>query len=95
VTPRAEIDALVAAAPRESVVLLDEAYIHLCDEPRGGDLVRADRSVVVLRTFSKIYGMAASAPASRSPRKTCWHGMTPWNAGAMPAPRWRLHALRC
>ena len=40
VTPRAEIEALVAGAPRDAVVLLDEAYIHLCDEPRGVDLVR-------------------------------------------------------
>jgi histidinol-phosphate aminotransferase len=86
VTPRAEIDALVAAAPRESVVLLDEAYVHLCDEPRGGDLVRADRSVVVLRTFSKIYGMAGLRAGFAIGRKDLLARMTPWNAGAMPAP---------
>ena len=39
-------------------MLLDEAYIHFSDEPPGVDLVRAGKDVVVLRTFSKIYGMA-------------------------------------
>ena len=58
VTPRADIEALIAAKPSDSVVLLDEAYIHFCDEPPGVDLVRAGKDVVVLRTFSKIYGMA-------------------------------------
>jgi histidinol-phosphate aminotransferase len=39
-------------------VLIDEAYIHLCDEPRSLDFVKQGRNVIVLRTFSKLYGMA-------------------------------------
>ena len=58
VTPRVEIEVLIAGKPEQSFVLLDEAYIHFCDEPPGVDLVRAERDVVLLRTFSKIYGMA-------------------------------------
>jgi histidinol-phosphate aminotransferase len=58
VTPRAEIEALIASKPGGSVVLLDEAYVHFCDEPPGADLVRTEKDVVVLRTFSKIFGMA-------------------------------------
>jgi histidinol-phosphate aminotransferase len=85
VTPRAEIDALVAAAPRDAVVLLDEAYIHLCDEARGVDLVRADKNVVLLRTFSKIFGMAGLRAGFAIARKDLLARMTPWNAGAMPA----------
>src|SRR5262249_11825797 len=85
VTPRAEIDALVAAAPPDSVVLLDEAYIHLCDEPRGVDLVRGDRKVVVLRTFSKIFGMAGLRAGFAIARKDLLARMTPWSTGAMPA----------
>ena len=57
-TPRADIDYLVANKPAGSVVLIDEAYIHFCDAPRTTDLVKAGKDVVVLRTFSKIYGMA-------------------------------------
>lgn len=85
VTPRAAIDALVAAAPRDSVVLLDEAYIHLCDEPRGVDLVRTGKNVVLLRTFSKIFGMAGLRAGFAMARKDLLARMTPWNTGAMPA----------
>jgi len=44
--------------PKGSVLLVDEAYIHFSDAPDVLDLVAADKDVVVLRTFSKIYGMA-------------------------------------
>jgi histidinol-phosphate aminotransferase len=40
------------------VVVVDEAYIHFCDVPSAIDLVKADKDIIVLRTFSKIYGMA-------------------------------------
>ncbi|KAF1710536.1 aminotransferase [Pseudoxanthomonas kalamensis DSM 18571] len=58
ITPRAQIDWLLAHKPAGSVLLIDEAYIHYCDEPDTLDLVRNDADVIVLRTFSKIYGMA-------------------------------------
>ena len=84
VTPRAEIEALIAAKPAGSVVLLDEAYIHFCDEPPGVDLVRAGRDVIVLRTFSKIYGMAGLRAGFALGRKDLLAKMTAWSAGAMP-----------
>jgi len=57
-TPHSDIEQLLAAKPKGSVVLVDEAYIHFSDGVSVLDLVKADRDVVVLRTFSKIYGMA-------------------------------------
>ncbi len=57
-TPRADIEQAVANAPRDAVVLIDEAYIHLCDAPRSLDFVKEGKNVIVLRTFSKLYGMA-------------------------------------
>jgi histidinol-phosphate aminotransferase len=57
-TPRADIENLVASAPKDTVVLIDEAYIHLCDAPRSLDFVKEGKNVIVLRTFSKLYGMA-------------------------------------
>lgn len=57
-TPRADIDYLVANKPKDSIVLIDEAYIHLTEAPSTLDLVKAAKDVVVLRTFSKVYGMA-------------------------------------
>jgi len=44
--------------PKGSILLVDEAYIHLSDAESVIDLVAADKDLIVLRTFSKIYGMA-------------------------------------
>src|SRR5262249_26115916 len=57
-TPHSDIEYLVEHKPKGSVVLVDEAYIHFSDATTALDLVKADKEVVVLRTFSKIYGMA-------------------------------------
>ncbi|WP_049623144.1 pyridoxal phosphate-dependent aminotransferase [Frateuria defendens] len=58
VTTRADIEWLLANKPKGAVVLVDEAYIHFSDAPSVLDLVAAGKDLVVLRTFSKLYGMA-------------------------------------
>lgn len=57
-TSHADIEYLVANKPKDSVVLVDEAYIHFTERQSAFDLVKADKDVIVLRTFSKVYGMA-------------------------------------
>lgn len=57
-TPHGEIEKAVAGAPKGTVILIDEAYIHLCDAPRSLSFVQEGKDVIVLRTFSKLYGMA-------------------------------------
>ena len=57
-TPRADIDWLVANKPKGAIVMIDEAYTHIAGDMFTSDLVRADKDVIILRTFSKIYGMA-------------------------------------
>jgi histidinol-phosphate aminotransferase len=57
-TPREDIEYALANKPKGSILLIDEAYIHFSDAPHSIDLVKADKDVVVLRTFSKLYGMA-------------------------------------
>ena len=57
-TSHDDIEYLVEHKPAGSVVLIDEAYIHFSDAPTCIDLVKAGKDVVVLRTFSKLYGMA-------------------------------------
>jgi len=57
-TPRSDIEYAVANAPKGTIILIDEAYIHLCDAPRSLDFVKEGKDVIVLRTFSKLYGMA-------------------------------------
>jgi histidinol-phosphate aminotransferase len=57
-TPHSDIEYLVANKPKDSVVVVDEAYIHFTDAPSTLDLVKAGKDVIVLRTFSKAFGLA-------------------------------------
>ncbi len=58
ITPKEDIVWLVKNKPAGSVVIVDEAYHHFSNQESVIDLVAADQDVIVLRTFSKIYGMA-------------------------------------
>ena len=59
--PLEEIAAFVAEVPRHVVVVLDEAYIefNLLQDPDDSiELLDRFRNLVVLRTFSKVHGLA-------------------------------------
>jgi histidinol-phosphate aminotransferase len=67
--PAKEMDQFLDRLPEHVVVALDEAYFEYADylaRERGVDYshaldyVRQERSVLVLRTFSKVYGLAAA-----------------------------------
>lgn len=58
ITPREDILWLLANKPAGSVVIVDEAYHHFSNEDSVIDQVAAGKDIIVLRTFSKIYGMA-------------------------------------
>lgn len=61
VVHRDELVAFLDAVPRDVLVVLDEAYREFVREPRTPDcaeLYRDRPNVVVLRTFSKAYGLA-------------------------------------
>jgi histidinol-phosphate aminotransferase len=58
--PVAQIDEFLAGLPRHVAVILDEAYVEFSlmqDPDESLDLVRRHPNVVVLRTFSKVYGL--------------------------------------
>jgi histidinol-phosphate/aromatic aminotransferase/cobyric acid decarboxylase-like protein len=60
-TPKSDIDWMVANLPPNTTALIDEAYLHFAAGPDVESAlrhVREGKSVVVTRTFSKIYGMA-------------------------------------
>ena len=60
-TPTAEIEWLVNNKPADSIVVIDEAYIHFSrDYPNNttSHLAAAGKDVLINRTFSKIFGMA-------------------------------------
>jgi histidinol-phosphate aminotransferase len=57
-TPREDILWLLQNKPAGSVVIVDEAYFHFSNDESVIDQVAADKDIIVMRTFSKIYGMA-------------------------------------
>jgi histidinol-phosphate/aromatic aminotransferase/cobyric acid decarboxylase-like protein len=58
-TSRKDFEYILANKKKDAVLIIDEAYVHFSGpENYSTELVRQDKDVVVLRTFSKIYGMA-------------------------------------
>ena len=84
VTPKADIEWLVANKPAGSVVMIDEAYTHISNEPFNTDLVAKDKDVVILRTFSKIYGMAGLRAGAAIARPDLLAKVKQWSATMMP-----------
>ena len=61
VVTAAEFEAFMAAVPSDLLVILDEAYAEFIDDESavdGAALVRRYPNLVILRTFSKAYGLA-------------------------------------
>ncbi len=60
-TSREDMDWLVANLPKNTVLLVDEAYLHYGTSPDAVSAmpyVQQGKDVIVMRTFSKIYAMA-------------------------------------
>jgi histidinol-phosphate aminotransferase len=60
-TPADAIDAWISEAPATTTFLVDEAYHEYADHPDYGSTLKwidTRPNVIVVRTFSKIYGMA-------------------------------------
>ncbi len=61
IVTRGDLDRFFAAIPAETLVVMDEAYFEYVespDYPDGLEFLKSGRNVMVLRTFSKIYGLA-------------------------------------
>src|SRR5437773_11190027 len=61
ITPKSDLREFITKTPRETTILVDEAYFHYADTPDYETvipLVKDHPNLVVARTFSKIYGMA-------------------------------------
>jgi histidinol-phosphate aminotransferase len=83
-TPRADIDWLLENKPKGSVLMIDEAYTHIAGAPFCSDLVAKDKDVIILRTFSKIYGMAGLRAGAALGRPDLLEKIRPYSAGALP-----------
>ncbi len=84
VTPREEILWALENKPKGAILLVDEAYIHLSDEQHVLDQVAAGKDIIVLRTFSKIYGMAGIRCGVAIARPDLLEKLTPYYQNAMP-----------
>jgi histidinol-phosphate aminotransferase len=61
ITPKDEIREFITKTPRQTAILVDEAYFHYADTLDYESvipLVKENPNLIVARTFSKIYGMA-------------------------------------
>jgi histidinol-phosphate aminotransferase len=83
-TPRADIEWLLENKPAGSILLLDEAYIHIAGAPMCSDLVAKDKDIVILRTFSKIYGMAGLRAGAAIGRPDLLKKIAGFSSGALP-----------
>lgn len=83
-TSKSDIEWIVKNKPAGAVILLDEAYTHIAGIPFNSDLVAADKDIVILRTFSKIYGMAGLRAGAALGRPDLLKKVMPYSAGAMP-----------
>lgn len=61
ITTRDDVGWLVANLPKDTYLLVDEAYLHYATSPEASTAipyVKEGKNVIVARTFSKIYAMA-------------------------------------
>jgi histidinol-phosphate aminotransferase len=77
-----DIEYLLANKKKDAVVVVDEAYIHFSDDAQSAtSLVAADKDVIVLRTFSKVYGMAGLRAGMAIGRPDLLAKMRPFSSG--------------
>ena len=96
-TPVADIEWLVNNKPAGSIVLIDEAYIHGSAEYPNNTcthLVAQGKDVVVLRTFSKVFGMAGARLGFLLARPDIQKKLDLYNNGG-PNPIMSLPAMVC
>jgi histidinol-phosphate aminotransferase len=83
-TSKKDITWALENKPKGSILLVDEAYIHLSDGENVLDLVAADKDLIVLRTFSKVYGMAGIRCGFAIGRPDLLAKLQPFGQNAMP-----------
>ncbi|MCU1262168.1 MAG: aminotransferase [Bryobacterales bacterium] len=83
-TKRSDIEWALANKPKGSILLLDEAYLHFSDATPTTDLVAQDKEIIVLRTFSKLFGMAGLRAGAAIGRPDLLAKMKSYSAGALP-----------
>lgn len=83
-TPRQDIEWLLENKPAGSILLIDEAYIHFAGVASCTGLAAQGKDVIVLRTFSKLYGMAGLRAGAAIARPDLLGKIRPYGAGYLP-----------
>jgi len=104
----AELESFIARVPEGVLVVLDEAYVHFApslDRRKSEEIYRRRKNVLILRTFSKVYGLAGLRIGFAFGRPELLAAMnklrTPFNtsgvaqAAALAAMNDREHVARC
>jgi histidinol-phosphate aminotransferase len=81
VTNKQDLAWIVANLPANTILLVDEAYLHFCTSPdveSAMKYVREGKNVIVSRTFSKIYGMAGLRAGYVAARPDIIEKLTPY-----------------
>jgi histidinol-phosphate aminotransferase len=104
----AELEEFIASVPDGILVVLDEAYVHYApslDRRMSEEIYRRRKNVLILRTFSKVYGLAGLRIGFAFGRPELLAAMnrlkTPFNtsgvaqAAALAAMNDREHVRRC
>ena len=84
ITPRDQILWALDNKPAGSLLMVDEAYIHLSDEQSLMDQVAAGKDLLILRTFSKVYGMAGIRCGMAIARPDILQKLQPYLQNSMP-----------
>jgi histidinol-phosphate aminotransferase len=87
ITPTREIDWLAVNLPPHAVLLVDEAYIHFAQPSEVESAmkhVHENKSVMVARTFSKIYGMAGARAGFGCARADLIEALNPFMDKVIP-----------
>jgi histidinol-phosphate aminotransferase len=84
-TSHQDIEWTLGNMPKGCLLLVDEAYIHFSDSAKSAfDLVSAEKDVMVLRTFSKVYGMAGIRAGYAAARPDLLAKLQPWGQNNVP-----------
>ena len=84
-TSREDMEWLLANKPAGSILVVDEAYIHIADGASSMiDMAAQDKEIIILRTFSKLYGMAGLRAGAAIGRPDLLDKIMPYSAGALP-----------
>jgi histidinol-phosphate aminotransferase len=84
-TSREDMEWLLANKPAGSILMVDEAYIHIAEGASSMvDMAAKDKEIIILRTFSKLYGMAGLRAGAAIGRPDLLDKIMPYSAGALP-----------